>query len=60
METKQELEQWLARLEARWAKGDFVGNIVSHDKQIREIRRRLQELADTEPLLESHKARFTH
>jgi hypothetical protein len=44
--TKEELQQQLARLEAKWSRGAFCGpkDIVQMDKQMKEIRKRLVEL----------------
>jgi len=44
METRQELEQWLARLEAKWANGNFGDphEIIRLAKQIKELRKKIQ------------------
>jgi hypothetical protein len=43
METKQELEAMLKRLEAKWNKGNIGGphEIINLDRQMKELKRRL-------------------
>ena len=46
MESKQELEQWLARLEARWAKGAFCSpqEIVKMDRKMKELKKKIVQM----------------
>jgi len=46
METKQELEAWLKRLQDRWNSGEMSGpdEVGRLDRQMKELKKRLQTM----------------